>query len=401
VQDRELSITMSDRKTPRVAIVARLTEPGGVQSVALSMIKGLNSRGIVPDVLWDVKPSASLLAGAGVRAGFRPVWFPLNTFVIDKMPLSLRYLAFLLNAKNGNRFRDEYDFAYTVNQIFVFPADFPHVYFLSGPPLLPQLDLPPPGWRGIPLACFKWTYRTFLRKWRPIYDYQPGSTFVINSHYTARLFKEAHGIDLPVVHPPIDVSGRKFEQGDLAGRDSMVFFSRIVAYKRPGMMLDLCRQHRQLRCVIMGGVQPHRRPYFDELRRTAEQEGLGIVFLDNPSDGRVRTELARAKFYVFPAVNEHFGMTTPEAIASGAIPFVHDSGGQVEIVPDDRLRFTDDQFLAKFNALAAMPDEELESIRKKLNVHVRKYSEEAFIAKMLDYLDRTTGGAGVPARRFP
>lgn len=380
---------MNDRKTLRVGIVARLTEPGGVQSVALSMIKALNSRGIVPDVLWDVKPSASLLAGAGVRAGFRPVWFPLNTFLIDKMPLSLRYLAFLVNAKDGSQFRREYDFAYTVNQIFVFPKDFPHLYYLSGPPLLPQLDLPPPGLKGVPLACFKWTYRTFLRKSRPIYDYQPGSTFVINSHYTARLFKEAHGIDLPVVHPPIDVSGRRYEQGDLAKRDSMVFFSRIVAYKRPGMILDLCRHHRQLRCVIMGGVQPHRRPFYEELRRTAENEGLGTIFLDNPSDRQVRVELTRAKFYVFPAVNEHFGMTTPEAIASGAIPFVHDSGGQVEIVPDDRLRFTDDQFLSKFSALVATPDDELEKIRKRLNTHIRQYSEEAFIGKMLAYLDRS------------
>jgi glycosyltransferase involved in cell wall biosynthesis len=378
---------MNEHKPLRVGVVARLTEPGGVQSVALSMIKGLNARGVVPDVLWDVKPSASLLAGAGVRAGFRPVWFPFSTFLIDKMPLSLRYLAFLANSVNGNRFRGEFDFVYTVNQIFVFPADFPHLYYLSGPPLLPQLDHPPPGLKGVPLAGFKWMYRTFCRKRRPIYDYQPGSTFVINSHYTARLFKEAHGIDLPVVHPPINIADRSYEPGDLSRRDSLVFFSRIVYYKRPEMVMDLARRHRNFRCVIMGGVQPHRRPYYEELRLQSEKEGLGIVFIDNPSDRQVRAELARARFYVFPALNEHFGMTTPEAIASGAIPFVHNSGGQVEIVVDDRLRFEDAEFMTKFAALANTPDEELERVRTRLVKHVRQYSEDAFIATMCAYLD--------------
>ncbi|MEW6510871.1 MAG: glycosyltransferase family 4 protein [Bacteroidota bacterium] len=371
----------------RVGVVARLTEPGGVQSVALSMIKGLNRRGIVPDVLWDVPPSHTLLENAGVKADFHHVKFPFSTFLIDKMPLSLRYLAFLINAVDGNRFRGVYDFVYTVNQLFVFPPDFPHLYFLSGPPLLPQLDIPPPGIKGVPLAFFKWIYRTFYRARLPIYDYQPGRNFVINSYYTARLFKEAHGIDLPVVHPPIDVSSRSFEPDDLPRRDSLVFFSRIVYYKRPEMVMALARRHPQFRTVIMGGVQPHRRPYFDDLRERARAEGLNVVFIDNPPNERVREELARARFYIFPAINEHFGMTTPEAIASGAIPFVHDSGGQVEIVNDDRCRFVDAEFFEKFRSLVELPDAELQRIRQKLVAHVHEYSEEAFISKVIPYLD--------------
>ncbi len=371
----------------KVGIVVRLTEPGGVQSVALSLARGLNGKGIVPDILWDLPPSAPLVASWGVNVGFRRVKFPVPTLRIDRMFLSLRYLAYLVNAVDGERFRGQYDFVYTVNQVFVFPADFPHLYYLSGPPLLPQLESPPPGVKGVPLAVFKWVYRTFWRRYRPIYDYQPGSDFVINSGYTARLFKEAHGVDLPVVHPPIDLSGRSFDDGDLSRRDSLVFFSRIVAYKRPEMVMDLAGRHRDLRCVIMGGVQPHRRPYYEGLKAKSREAGLDIVFLDNPSDQRVREELSRAKFYVFPAVNEHFGMTTPEAIASGAIPFVHDSGGQPEIVNDERLRFADPEFFEKFRRLAESPEQELRSIRQRLVAHMSDFSEEAFLSKMLPYLE--------------
>ncbi|MBM2846441.1 MAG: hypothetical protein HW407_1753, partial [Bacteroidetes bacterium] len=104
-----------------------------------------------------------------------------------------------------------------------------------------------------------------------------------------------------------------------------------------------------------------------------------------PSDKQVREELARAKFDIVPAINEHFGMATPEAIASGAIPFVHDSGGQIEIVIDERLRFSDSDLHDKFDALIKLPDAELAHIRKKLVAHVQQYSEEAFWVKMFQH----------------
>ncbi len=37
----------------KVAIVYRLDMPGGVQSCVFSLIKGLNSMDIIPDILWD------------------------------------------------------------------------------------------------------------------------------------------------------------------------------------------------------------------------------------------------------------------------------------------------------------------------------------------------------------
>jgi glycosyltransferase involved in cell wall biosynthesis len=339
-----------------------------------------------------------MLEKAGVQATFARVPFHFSTTLIDRMPLSIRYLAWIINAVDGEKFRCKYEFVYTVNQIFFFPPDFPHLYYLSGPPLLPQLEMLPRGVRSIPIRFFKWMYKVFWRTSRPVFAYQQGGKYVINSHYTARLFKEAHGVDLPVVHPPIKVSDRWFDHDDLPGRDSLVFFSRIVWYKRPDLVLELAQRHPGYRCVIMGGVQEHQQPYFEELQKRATRMGVRIEFIPNPSDKRVREELARAKFYVFPAINEHFGMTTPEAIASGAIPFVHDSGGQVEIVPDDRLRFSDEELHAKFDALVNLPDAELARIRRTLVAHVQQYSEESFWMKMFQHSslgeNPSVGGAG-------
>ena len=80
---------------------------------------------------------------------------------------------------------------------------------------------------------------------------------MINSHFTAGLFEQAHGVRLPVVHPPIDVSDRSYDPADLPARDTLTFFSRIVDYKRPEIVLQLAAAPRtSLRDHGRGGTRP-------------------------------------------------------------------------------------------------------------------------------------------------
>lgn len=369
----------------RVAVVYMLTHPGGVQSCALALIRGLNKEGNVPDVLWDTPPNATLLADAGVEVGFRRIPFTIPQGIIVRLPDTLRYLAWIPNVIRGDQLAGHYDCVFSFYNGILVPRTIPHVYYLSGPPLLPQLQIGPKGSRGIPFRCFQRLYRDFLRRRWPAYEYHRSCHYVINSQYTAGLFHQAHGVHLPVVYPPVDTSSRSFDPADLPKRDTILFFSRIIGYKRPEMVLALAARHREYRCVVMGGVPPNRRSYFETLRAQVQSAGLQVTFLPNPSDQIVRHELARCRFYVFPAINEHFGMTTPEAIASGAIPFVHDSGGQREIVVDERLRFQDPEFFAKFETLSREPAEHLHAIRGALSLHVRTFSEEIFVSKMLAF----------------
>lgn len=376
------------RKPKQVAVVYRLDAPGGVQSCAFSLIKGLNRVGILPDILWDIEPKWSLLAAAGAQARFRKIRFAVPSQVIDQLPYSLRYLVLTANQVNGDRFRQDYDFFYIFYNGFFIANGTPHVRYMPGPPLLPQLQNVSPGLRGVPFRTFRWIYQQFLRKISPVYEYHAGGNYVTISQFTSAMFQEAYRVNLPVISPPIDLDGRNFESTDLAQRDTIMFFSRIVDYKRPEVLLELADRYPKMRCVIMGGVTPHRMPYFLSLQEVARQRNLrNVEFLENPSNQVVREELARARFYIFPTRNEHFGMTTAEAIASGAIPFVHDSGGQIEIVVDPRLRFNDAELLGKFDDLLQISEAELSEIRQKLLVHVQGYSEDVFIEKMLSFME--------------
>jgi glycosyltransferase involved in cell wall biosynthesis len=372
----------------RVAIVYRLDRPGGVKSCILALIKGLNGLGLIPDILWDIPPNPALLKNAGLQARYKHLRFPFPTSAIERLPESLRYLSWMENLIDGEKVEPKYDFYYIFFNGFLVPASTPHVRYLSGPPLLPQLECIPAGLQGFPIRLFKKLYKKKLRRFRPVYEFHRDSRYVINSHYTAGLFKEAYGIDLQVVHPPVDLSRYCYAEDDLPHRDTLTFFSRMVDYKRPEKVLELAFRHPGLRCVIMGSVSPNRKSYFRSLQERAKQAGRpDIIFLDTPSDQKVKEELARTRFFVFPAQNEHFGMATPEAIASGAIPYVHDSGGQREIIPDPRLRFQDEIYFEKFETLLACPESEMLTIRRSLAAHVRNYSEEVFLSKMLAFLN--------------
>jgi len=385
---------VSDSK--RVGIVYRLDRPGGVQSVAISIIKGLNRAGIVPDVIWDVAPDPHLLKSAGAKANFRHIKFPISTLFIDRLPDSLRYLAWIANAIDAADYGLEYDFFYIFFNGFLVPDGTSHLYYLSGRPLLPQLSNPPKGIRGQPFALFNWLYRSFLRARKPVYEYHKQGNYVINSHFTASLFKEVHGVDLPVLHPPIDLSQHHFDSRDLAGRDTLTFFSRIIDYKRPEMVVELASRYPSMRCAIFGGLPRHRMTYLDALRKLAKEKGRAdVVFLANPSRERIRLELARTRFFIFPAVDEHFGMTTLEAIASGAVPYVHDSGGQREIVNDVRARFDDGDFYSKFERLAQAPDDQLNDLRMRLLDRISSFSEETFIGKILSFLNESESTASI------
>lgn len=372
----------------RVAIVGRLDEPGGVQSVILSLIRGLNSVGIIPDLAWDTPPNPNMLYARNVSAGFHPVHFRLPTKFLDRVPASIRYILRTVNMVTDKDLSVGYDFIYIFYNGFLVKSDTPHIRYLSGPPLLPQLDAVSPGLRGIPYRLLRAVYQKWLRHHAPVYEFHHDSHYVINSEFTAELFQEAHGVRLPVIHPPLDLNGRNILPGDLRRRDTVTYFSRFSDYKRPELVIRLAEHHPEQRFVLMGGMRDQQKQYVQSLVSSAQECRLeNTTFIINPTDAQVRKELARTRFYVFPGVNEHFGITTAEAIASGAVPFVHDSGGQREIVPDPRLRFTDSTFFEGFEKLIALPETELQQLQLRMREHVMLFSEDAFIKKMMAFIE--------------
>lgn len=164
------------------------------------------------------------------------------------------------------------------------------------------------------------------------------------SDFARQHIRERLGVDARVVAPPVDVPdaapgpkerlilavGRYFRGWH--SKNQHVLLEAIAELEAPGWRLVMAG----------GGDDP---TYVEELRRRAA--GLPVeVSVDVPRD-ELLDLYSRASLFWHAAGHgqdarrhperlEHFGMTTVEAMAHGAVPLVFPAGGSAELVEDGR-----------------------------------------------------------------
>jgi glycosyltransferase involved in cell wall biosynthesis len=168
--------------------------------------------------------------------------------------------------------------------------------------------------------------------------------FICNSEFTRGHIQERLGVDATVVPPPVELPeaapapkeplilavGRFFRGGH--SKNQHVLLDALAELDAPGWRLVLAG----------GGDDPD---YVDELRRRAY--GLPAELrVDVPRDELLEL-YSRASLYWHAAGHgqdarrhperlEHFGISTVEAMAHGAVPLVFPAGGPAEVVEDGR-----------------------------------------------------------------
>jgi glycosyltransferase involved in cell wall biosynthesis len=78
----------------------------------------------------------------------------------------------------------------------------------------------------------------------------------------------------------------------------------------------------------------------DLIRTRAQELQLPLTVHIDATEEVKEEVLGSSRFYLHAKQFEHFGIALVEALALGCIPFVHNSGGQVEIVTPEILRYT-------------------------------------------------------------
>jgi len=166
--------------------------------------------------------------------------------------------------------------------------------------------------------------------------------FSANSQYTAEWIKKLWGVDAPPLYVPI--ASNLFQARK---RKLILHVSRV---SRPTPLADkghveLLRTFQMLcdaglegwELAIAGAIEDPN--YLGQLQ--AQAQGFPIRFYANPPDRVLKSLYAEAAFYWHMTgagmpnehgAQEHLGLTTIEALASGAVPVVYGSGGQPEIV---------------------------------------------------------------------
>jgi glycosyltransferase involved in cell wall biosynthesis len=363
----------------KVGIFFSLASYGGVQSCIISLTRGLNSIGIIPDLISDRPIKESIVTEQHIRLQHVPVKFSISRGLAQWLSRYLSGAIDILYHFKTSWLQDKYDFIYIFQPNIIIDNNMDYIYYLS---MSPRAS----GYSKKKLRSrIKFIlYDHFICHFLSVYDFsERASKSVINSKYTESFFFSSYGKHLKVVYPPILIPDPAGINDEI--KNTTLFFSRITPSKRPDIFLSLAAKFPEQQFIMIGGCDDY--GYLSYLKEIIHQKNIlnTQIYTNLPHD-QVFNHMKEAKFYVFTAINEHFGMTTAEAMAHGAIPFVHNSGGQREIVPWEFLRFDDPDMILKFSDLLKMNQFQLQDIRRDVSQHVQQFSEKVFISNMLSYL---------------
>jgi len=170
---------------------------------------------------------------------------------------------------------------------------------------------------------------------------------ICNSYFTKEFIDREYGVESIVIYPPVDVE--KFRPKK---KEDLIFsvgrFSQLEQAKRQDVLIRAFKKffdsgYHDWKLVLAGGTEIGVGDYVKRLRKSAKDYPIRI--LESPSFSQIKELYGKAKIFWMasgygieekknPEKVEHFGITTVEAMAAGAVPIIFAAGGHKEIVAD-------------------------------------------------------------------
>lgn len=175
------------------------------------------------------------------------------------------------------------------------------------------------------------------------------SKVIVNSRFTKKIVDQEYNINSVVVYPPVLIE--KCE--GINKKEKLILsvgrFEPSLNAKRHDVMIEAFKKLRPKGWKLVLAGASSSEEWVGKLKRQAND--ARIEFAVNATYNELASLYCRASIYWHaagfgidegknPELVEHFGITTAEAIGNGCIPLVVPSGGQREIVTDERLHWT-------------------------------------------------------------
>lgn len=209
--------------------------------------------------------------------------------------------------------------------------------------------------------------------------------FLADSANIARRIREVYGVDSVVLYPP--VAGPFPRVPWPARRHGVVAVGRITPSKRWELAVEIVDALRgngghghDLTLTLIG----HREdPRYEARLRDLAAARPWLRLLPDLSREELLAEVASHRYGLHTTRDEHFGIAPAELLAAGCLPFVHDSGGPVEIVGAHPDLVFDTVADAVERIGRVLGDAELErTLRRHAAQRHQRFTAEAFCADL-------------------
>ena len=158
--------------------------------------------------------------------------------------------------------------------------------------------------------------------------------FFANSKFTADAVEFEIGLTPHILYPPVSTDFlNKYETGSYQQRaDNVITVSRIAKEKNLRIIPHIAKLTNNASFTIVGLLDSIQE--FNSLVKLINELGVSdkVKILTNVNRNHLKEILRSSKVYLHTTVKEHFGISIVEAMASGCVPIVHNSGGPKEFV---------------------------------------------------------------------
>jgi len=279
----------------------------------------------------------------------------------------------LLNWKCRRKL-EEYDVVFNAHSFLHFlPADKRYVHYMLLPRKVEVLhSARRAGW------IRKWLYDVPLYAFYYFERIHAESCYLVLSNYALRLLHEHYRVpsagSVRVFYPPVNLGAFWCENSDR--EPTIISVGNFDPTKNQLAQIELAALMPDFSFWIVGSTQLNPE-YFAKCKEAVAKRNVANVqlFPDLPWES-LKSLLVQSKFFLHTKRGEHFGITAVEATAAGCIPIVHNSGGQRETVPLDRLRFNSMEEVP--DIIGGIREEEVAVLRSRLQEHIKKFDEQNF-----------------------
>lgn len=226
-------------------------------------------------------------------------------------------------------FSEEYDFFIISGNWATFAAKKhkPNLYYCHTPARA-FYDLYDSFLRRQPLFA-KPLFKIWVAVYKSIYEYyvKKAERIIVNSINTQSRVIKYHHRDAEIIYPPVDVSKHKFKQYG----DFWLSVNRLYPEKRIELQIEAFRLMPNEKLIIAGGYAEGDRAarYVKNIKKDIPEN---VEIRGSISEKELIDLYGNCKGFIATAMDEDFGMTPVEAMASGKAVIAVNEGGYLESV---------------------------------------------------------------------
>jgi len=219
---------------------------------------------------------------------------------------------------------------------------------------------------------------------RKMYEHQMKHVhrIVANSINTKKRIKRYLKRTSVVVYPPVNTSKFRFEEYG----DFWLSVNRLYPEKRVELQIEAFRQLPEDRLVIVGGYAEadHALPYADRIRTNLPDN---VELIGSVSEDELVDMYSRCKGFITTSLDEDFGMTPIEAMASGKAVIAMNEGGCLETVINNSTGLLVDADVNEIVNAVEYISQNPSKFKEKCIEQARKFDVDRFLNDMMNEID--------------